>query len=194
MELGIKKLLDDFLSDYEFKGKNVFEFGPLIKEEHLGILKHASARGAYCYTIDECLHFDQSPDEARMLAEKYNFTLDITDYNETIDYRVSEVTCDVSELFKENFYDLIFARCSWHTKYSATTRNLMTLCNIIGKDGCKVILLPWFNDPNLSSQHYIDTFKEIDYEAMGFKCRSGGSNRYRKDMRSPTIVITKNID
>lgn len=189
----LEKVISDYLGQYDFTGKNILEFGPCIKENRLTLMKATNRVGGTYYALDHCSAHTQTPEEARELSKKYDFELDIIDYNETIDYRVKEVTTKQSLFFKEEFYDVIFARCSWHTKYSATTRNLMTLCNMIGRKDCKVILIPWFNDENLSAEHYIKTFEEIDYESYGFQCERVEDGIYNYKMIAPTLVISKNV-
>jgi len=190
----LKNVINDYLGEYDFSEKHVLEFGPCIKEGRLALCDAVTAAGGKYYALDHCSAHDQSPEEGRAIAAKYGFELDVIDYNDTIDYRADGVTTAKSAFFRANYYDVIFARCSWHTKYSATTLNLMKLCNMIGKQDCKVILIPWFNDANLSEQHYVDTFKEISYAEHGFRCEQVDDGIYNYAMRAPTLVISKNIN
>ena len=190
---GEKNLIEYIMPDYDFNNKNVFEFGPLIKEEKLSLMKLVTKKGGKYFCMDHCRWYGQSREECIRLQKKYGFEFEINDYmplindpNKINDYPI----------LKNNKFDLYFMKCAVSTGEELKVIKLIMNLN----PDAKLVLVPHHYikklTPNCRTREQNIIFhKNQQYEKLGCKVIEVSDEVFQNfhHVKNYNIIITRNI-
>mgnify|MGYP003324489632 CR=1 FL=1 len=188
-----KNVIKYILPDYDFNNKNVFEFGPLIKEERLSLMKYITKKGGNYFCMDHCKQYGQSRTQCLALQKKYGFYFEINDYMPLIN---DPSKINNYPILKNNKFDLYFMKCGVQTGEELKVIKLIMKLN----PDAKLILVPFHYikkiTPNYRTREQNIIFhKNQQYEKLGCKVIEVSDEVFQNfhHVKNYNIIITRNI-